>query len=542
MYSSEYKRHRNLMEKINHANNLSDFKRIHTISLNSIKKRIKEIADENLHDYNIISEHMNPIFDSLYIDGINSDNFKCVVQRTLHLNYYAISKNEINNFTEALIKDVKLYYLIKEYETGRLKKGQLEDIKLDKEHQETIEDINTCYDIKLLPDIYYGDITRRIARDINEIWNPDNFKVSEIPEIISYYMNNNCTLANRDELTKLVINLIEKYYDDVYIHGDWRTGCEMIATNIITDKKLEYLKLEYFAKEARKLFIYKNDHQETMENIKEAKRISQLPSNLSSSVLTSYLFSNSTIYTRENNTKLEDFKYLTTLLLSGYKWETKIVNDALVEICEKRYKDRKDAYELLRNKLVSLPKTYYLAEEIKAYYLKQDELIKNKKHPVNIYFVENKKSPINGGRFYNVYISRRERLDLDVIIPEDMDVDVIEAFIQEKYDPTFKLAGGIILMRDETIGSVSVFKPSNGKVEVSIQEKNKLDTIDNLDKQILESEEKLKRITEFKEHANGMLSIYEQQVLTMQQNFINEIEEFKKTLGEDSNLLILKPE
>ena len=39
-----------------------------------------------------------------------------------------------------------------------------------------------------------------------------------------------------------------------------------------------------------------------------------------------------------------------------------------------------------------------------------------------------------------------------------MDIDSVEWFIQEKYDKTFKKAGGIILNKDETIGNVNVFR------------------------------------------------------------------------------------
>ena len=140
---------------------------------------------------------------------------------------------------------------------------------------------------------------------------------------------------------------------------------------------------------------------------------------------------------------------------------------------------------MLFDKLSKLPKTYYLVDEINYSLARQKEFIGNSCSNVNVYFIPNEKSPIDGGRFYNCYINRVDNLDLsqilplnlDEIVPPKMDIDSIEWYIQEKYDDTFKIAGGIILNKDETIGNVNVFRPNDGKIGITLEEKQKMDQI-----------------------------------------------------------------
>ena len=158
-----------------------------------------------------------------------------------------------------------------------------------------------------------------------------------------------------------------------------------------------------------------------MEGIKEARRISQLPPNLSVSNLTSYLNGNTTIYSSDNRIKVEDLKQLTELLLDGHKWEDDEVKDEIKDIVERAYPDKEDAYQLLFNKLSTLPRTYYLVEEINYSLERQKEFIGNRCSNVNVYFIPNDKSPIEGGRFYNCYINRVKNLDLTELLPLNLD-------------------------------------------------------------------------------------------------------------------------
>ena len=67
-----------------------------------------------------------------------------------------------------------------------------------------------------------------------------------------------------------------------------------------------------------------------------------------------------------------------------------------------------------------------------------------------------------------------------------MDVDSIEWYIQERYDETFKIAGGIILNKDETIGNVNVFTPSDGRIGITPEEHSKYKELEELGSQVKE--------------------------------------------------------
>lgn len=87
---------------------------------------------------------------------------------------------------------------------------------------------------------------------------------------------------------------------------------------------------------------------------------------------------------------------------------------------------------------------------------------------VNIYFVPNNKNKI-GGRFYNVYLNREEKLDLAPFLDSVVDIQELEPTVQ-KEDETFKAAGGIIIKQNETIGSATVYAPDNGEIKLNSEE------------------------------------------------------------------------
>ena len=81
---------------------------------------------------------------------------------------------------------------------------------------------------------------------------------------------------------------------------------------------------------------------------------------------------------------------------------------------------------------------------------------------VNIYFVPNDKNK-TGGRFYNVYLNRKEKLDLKPFL-DNTNIDELEEKIG---DATFKKAGGIILRRNDSIVSATVYTQSSGTIELN---------------------------------------------------------------------------
>lgn len=87
---------------------------------------------------------------------------------------------------------------------------------------------------------------------------------------------------------------------------------------------------------------------------------------------------------------------------------------------------------------------------------------------VNIYFVPNNKNK-TGGKFYNVYLNREERLDLKPFLDNTTYIDELEEKIG---DATFKKAGGIILRRNDSIVSATVYTQSSGNIELNHEQQD----------------------------------------------------------------------
>ena len=235
------------------------------------------------------------------------------------------------------------------------------------------------------------------------------------------------------------------------------------------------------------------------------------------------------------------------MLIEGKKWNDEVVADEVERIAKFRYPYEIDASAKLYIKLSDLPKTNYLVEEIKYNEERKKEFIERRNSSVNVYFVPNDKSPIEGGKFYNCYISRIDKnlnlseilpLDLNKIIPPKMDIDAVEWYVQQNYDPTFKTAGGIIVNQDESIGNISVFRPNDGTIGITPEEKAKMDKINDLDKELEEKQQLVealdKLIASKKQESNELdskmakaLRTYEKKVLESQKELLKQIEQLK---------------
>ena len=97
-----------------------------------------------------------------------------------------------------------------------------------------------------------------------------------------------------------------------------------------------------------------------------------------------------------------------------------------------------------------------------------------------------------------------------------MDVDSLEWYVQQ-FDETFKAAGGIILNKDETIGNVSVFRPSGGPIGITPEEDAKRQELKELGKDFDE-------LLEAKKASQERLNAIQQALFTQQQALIDEQE------------------
>jgi len=540
----ELERHNKILEQIASAKTRNDLPQISYSTIASYLATNVYFNGNKLSSKAFL-EVVNKIVD---YGMFNHPEVRKIFIKTLIENYPNINTEDIIEKYNIMANSKRIGYILHEIGQRNLKLDEIVKLENLSFHNDIMKKICNSFEIKELPKVGLTELNKKLIRAVNNNDFIRDIKISEIKELTNAYLER-CTYL---EIKNVVENICLKYNN--LSAEEKHLMKEQIMDSLIQDETIEYTIEEIELKEKRKLEIYKFDHETTMEMIKDARRISQLPPNLTTSTVTSYLNGNTTIYTNDDRIKAEDLKRLTQLLFDGYKWEDEVIINELKNIANSKYPEKIDAFDLLYNKFKALPRTYYLVEEVETSLIRQQEFIGRGSSNVNVYFIPNNKSPIEGGRFYNCYINRVNNLNLEEILPLDldsiispgMDVDAIEWYVQEYTDPTFKIAGGIILNKDETIGNVNVFRPNDGKVGVSKEEKEKLDKIDDLDKQIKEKEEQLSSMDDeikikqqqsyiIEEQMQTIISNYEQKALELQIELLKNIQVLKNGLNAENN-------
>ena len=536
----ELERHNKVLDAIKLANTREDLPKIGFSNIASYLANNDYFNNEKLSQ-----KAFQPVINAIIDHGfVTHPEVKNALIRVILENYPFVLEEEIVEMYTKILGSKRIGYILAEITQRNLKLDEIIKRENKSIHEQIIKDINACYEIKYLPKVGLSELNKKLLRAVNDNDFVTNIKTSDIKELTVAFLEHYSYL----EIEDIIYRIVSKY--DLS-ETEKELMKEQILGSLLLDETIEYTVEEINLKEKRKLQIYKMDHEETMDAIKEAHRISQLPPNLTVSVLNNYLNGNTTIYPNDDRISAEDLKSLTDLLMEGHKWEEDIVIFELKKIALAKYPEKEDAFQLLYNKLVSLPRTYYLVEEIKYSQERQVEFIGRRSSNVNVYFIPNSKSPIDGGRFYNCYVNRVDNLDLSTMIPlnieekvpEGMDIDSIENYVQEHYDPTFKAAGGIILNRDETIGNVSVFSPyQDGTVGISIEKSKKIDEVEDLDRQIEAKKKELDELTvnieEAKKHAlsvesqvRELVESYERKVMSLKNELMENISELKTGIG-----------
>lgn len=524
----ELARHKSVMDRINNATKKEEVPNITASTLSNFLANFIEFDGVKLN-----SKEFANIYQTI-IDYGTFANHKVIeiFINILKKNYPNRSEEEYLNKYVEVAKNPKFNHIINEITARYSKLTEIREKEDLENHKEVMKSINNCFEIKELPKVSRAVLASFISNYTKTKYNA-RIKNEDIYGTVNLLMDGFKLTSN--EVENELLRIIRKYNteDADIIHDE-------IIGNLITDKRLGYLIEEVSAKEKRIPFIYKNDHNIIMDQINDARRISQLPKGYSLSTITGYLSDNSMIYPKGNIIPPGEFINMSHLLMDGKTFKDKEVLNEIAKIVLDYYPDKiKEAFTLLLSKLSNLPKIYYIAEEVREILKKQDEFAVRGASNVNVYFVPNPKSPIEGGKFYNCYISRAKNLNLEDILPlklEDivppsMDIDSIEWYVQEKYDPTFKTAGGIILNRDETIGNVTVFKPSDGKIGITKEEKDKYDELEELSQKVKEIIVKKKEeTTEFTKLQQAFL-LHQQETDKELSELETRIEELTKKRG-----------
>lgn len=479
----EMERHNKVLESIRNATKKED---LPNVTLSSITRYLAQ----NIHFDNkrVSQTAFRPIVDAFLENNcMLMPDVKDIFIKVLKDNYPGKTDEECEEKFNQFSGNNYMFNYIIEISSRAAKIQEFQEKQDLEEHERTLKQIRNANEISELPKVGRGTLNREIQNNTITDFTK-KIPMARLERLTNAIFEEKGTY----EIEEIIMDICKEEKLD---EEQTSLMSDQIMSQLLSDKKIGYLVEEVKQKNDKVLVIYRREHEETMDNIKNARRISQLPQNLTFSSLTAYLSGNTTIYPKGKKISTTDFQNLTQLILDGESFDSSKVQDELKEVVKRYYPEKEEeAYNLLLDKLSRLPRTYYLRDEINYSQERQKEFVGRQCSNVNVYFIPNPKSPIEGGRFYNCYINRVQNLNLDKIIPlnldeivpEDMDVDSIEWYIQEYYDDTFKAAGGIILNKDETIGQVTVFQPSEGKIGITPEEQKRYEEIEQIGKKVKE--------------------------------------------------------
>ena len=519
----ELERHQLIIEQINNANTIEE---LPSVSLPTIASYLaKNVYFDNIH---ISQTLFKPVLDLIVEKNTFIDKeVKQAFIKVLKENYINRREEDYLEKYRQIASSPRIPNILIELELKNKKARKIQEQNDLTRHYKIMKEIRDAYEIKDLPKVGLSELNTKIQRAFNNNSFIKDIRISSLRNITDAYLE--------EKSSKYLEKLVFEFCKQQQLTDEQKQlMASQIFDSLCLDKTIKYTVKEIKTKEDRKLKIYEIEHDDTMQKIKDATRISQLPPDLTTSYLAKYLSGNSTIFKGENRVSSTDLKDLTDLLLAGKKWDSPEVITELKKLSIKYYGSQAElAFKLFYEKFTNLPKTFYLVEEINLSKRRQIEFIGRNCSNVNVYFIPNSKSPIEGGRFYNCYINRADNLNLgellplnlDEIVPAGMDIDSVEWFIQQNYDPTFKAAGGIILNNDETIGNVNTFRPNDGKIGITQEEKNKYDELKELG-------ERVKSIIQRKQEEIDKYTKMQQQFLEMQAQFIKNQEQTNKELAD----------
>lgn len=510
----ELLRHNNIIEAINNANIKEDLPNVTISTLSSF------LASNLYFNNNHLSATLYATISSIIFEEGISDNVKTSLLTIMKDNYSEVSDEEIISKINTILSSPRINYLVDEIKLRIKKINELEARRYLQEHNKNISLINNANEIDEIPTITKAKLTRLISDNTKNNYN-DKINVKYLSDVADLLL---AGVGVNEKLFKYHLLMACKKSS----LGNQNNMYEEILPQLLEiETRIKYLVEEINLRDRKISKILELNHEDIMSRIKDAKRISQLPVNLTISTITNYFSGNSIIYPKADKIPSNEFINVANMLLEGKKLDSDEIINELQNITKRYYPYDNKAFELLFDKLSGLPKTYYYVQEINYSKERQKEFIGRSNSNVNVYFVPNPKSPVEGGLFYNVYINRVDNLNLDKIIPlnleeivpKGLDVDSLEWYVQEHYDDTFKTAGGIILNKDETIGNVSVFQPSEGKIGVTKEEHSKYQELEEISGKVKEIIEKKKKETD--------------RFMEMQRSFLK----FQKSMDEELSVL-----
>ena len=316
----ELKRHVKVLEDIKNASNKEE---LPNVTLSSITRYLASNASfDKVH---ISQTAFKPVTDALAkYNYFNVPEVKDAFMQVLRENYEGKTEEEYEALYTQISEGANIGNYLVEIEERAKKLEQLEELQDLENHKQILNQIKDAFEIKELPSVGRGILNRRIQEDTKTDYT-DRIAISKLQEI------SDCILSKKDEqeIRKAILRMCEQFEAN---GEETELVYEQISSQILSDKRLGYIVEEIEKRDAKVLEIYKDDHERTMEKIKEAKRISQLPQNLTFSNLAGYLSGNTTIYPKGDKISTTELKDLTALLLDGKTFDDEEVKEEVKKL------------------------------------------------------------------------------------------------------------------------------------------------------------------------------------------------------------------
>ena len=516
----EINRHNEYQEAINKAKTIEELPEKYYVShiKNILKAELNRVARPKGH---FQLDELTEVAQALILDKeyINSTLF-IIKLRGLLANKTSIDRlsDEMNEMTSSITNCRRLVsYLcdMRDYDE-KFRMLSMADAKV--KHDDVMSKIANAKTVKELPNTSSNsDIRRQITQIIKGAFKKecldlfrDTFDFDKTIKAIAEALVSGLSLEDK-KVYDLFVNICTNIGMVYPLNLRLLEGrCNYLIELLKDDYSLEFSLEELRAKNARILKIYEEEHDRVMESIKYANRISEMPKGLSVSKITDYLSRNSVLYKNTQPIPAQWFEPLAKILLQiGLDYQK--VHDEIDNIVSRYLTEmgccRGDMRQDLENRISKLPRLPYYVSEVRYAIERQEEFILRDPSKVKVYIYPSDKSPVEGGKFYCIYISRNTKLKLDIdkIVANAGKVEDLEKYIKENFDPTFKAAGGIILNKDERIDR-NVYTPDDGSIGISPEAKANYTALEDLSTELnalLEAnkkalEENEKQQTEFK--------------------------------------------
>ena len=357
----EQLRHENYVKALEEAQVLSDLpKKMNNSNIADVLRTIMAFKDGFGYYREEVSMYINPLLiDEEYL---TSEEFRKELYSKISTSSprnprkEKFTEEEIQSKIDEVVTNVRLKNHLSDARAYNKKYSELLKKEKTHEHNYTMERINNAKTIADLPNGGISNITKQIAKTLYDAFKKEKLKSNLTGAIANYLFDGK--EINGIHIQNAIRRLCEE--KEIVYPYNLKPLEKQVAyiTKLLTDDfELQFIAEEIRAKDKKTLEIYKADHDLIMDQISKSNRISEMPTGLSISKITSYLSANSLIYSNGKTISSGDFNKVAELLLKDKKMSDPEVQTELREVINKNYDSNKsEAFSILKGKLSNLPR------------------------------------------------------------------------------------------------------------------------------------------------------------------------------------------